>query len=166
MGTKHCNACGTTKPVKEFGKDRWGSTGYTDYCKKCRNERARARNNACVGYYKRRHEENRDYKRAYYRRPDVLDRLRDGWFKKKYGMSIKTYYKLLKDQDSKCAICRADAGESKTMRLAVDHCHTTNVVRGLLCCKCNRALGLFGDDLSILLKAVDYMKRNILKEVL
>ena len=39
----------------------------------------------------------------------------------------------------------------------IDHDHETGKVRGLLCHECNTALGKFGDDPAILLRAVDYL---------
>lgn len=50
-----------------------------------------------------------------------------------------------------CEICGGD------QRLNVDHCHTTSKIRGVLCNKCNQALGLFKDNPDNLLKAIKYL---------
>lgn len=42
--------------------------------------------------------------------------------------------------------------------LAVDHCHRTNKVRGLLCTKCNLGLGYFADTEELLQQAVTYLR--------
>jgi hypothetical protein len=57
-------------------------------------------------------------------------------------------------QEGKCGIC----GEWFAM-LEYDHCHDSLTGRGLLCHKCNTALGMFDDDLSKLESAVRYMRR-------
>ena len=69
---------------------------------------------------------------------------------------------MLADQNGVCAICGKDEPNEhgrtgKKFRLAVDHCHDTGVVRGLLCQKCNRASGLLKDDLTLLQKAMEYL---------
>lgn len=64
---------------------------------------------------------------------------RDKYLKKKYGISIKQYNKLLKQQKGCCAICGKTEKENK-QRLSVDHSHKTNFVRGLLCKFCNSRL--------------------------
>lgn len=159
MTEKFCNACKTTKCLEEdFGKDSWAPSGYTDYCRECRNSRAR-RYAAKTGLYKTRNAKLAEYKIGYYKRPEVVARMRDQWFRKQYGISLKEYDALLKKQGRKCAVCSAKSGETRIKRLAVDHCHETNVVRGLLCQRCNRAIGLLGDDRAILEKAIVYLSR-------
>ena len=77
---------------------------------------------------------------------------------KRYGLTQTKYDKLLKSQDFGCAVC-GEEFHTKTKRdnLAVDHCHQTGKVRGLLCNRCNYALGLVDDDSSILLKLASYL---------
>jgi hypothetical protein len=74
---------------------------------------------------------------------------------KRYGISLEDVAKMKTDQCNKCAICQKDIG-----RLVVDHNHDTGEVRGLLCNKCNIALGLFKDSRFILLAAVDYLDKH------
>ena len=77
-----------------------------------------------------------------------------------YGITIDTYESLVQQQAGKCAICN----EIPT-KLYVDHCHDSGVVRGLLCMKCNAALGLFKDKQSNLRSALDYLDAAELKKV-
>lgn len=79
----------------------------------------------------------------------------------KYGIEhIKSIYlMLLERQDNKCAICKVDASTLKKA-LFVDHDHTTNHVRGLLCHNCNIVLGMAKDSQNNLTEAVEYLKRN------
>jgi hypothetical protein len=66
---------------------------------------------------------------------------------------------MLQNQDNKCFICSYEFGQ-KQGDTYVDHCHTTSVVRGLLCQKCNSGLGYFKDNVKSLAKAIEYLKRN------
>mgnify|MGYP000094078581 FL=1 len=67
---------------------------------------------------------------------------------------------MLEAQDYKCAIC-GNEDEVEGRRLAIDHCHSTGDVRGLLCGKCNRGLGLFYDNQELLNKAIQYLKQSL-----
>ena len=51
-----------------------------------------------------------------------------------------------------CDIC------GRTQKLEVDHNHQTGAVRGVLCSRCNGALGQFCDNEELLLKAIAYLK--------
>lgn len=90
---------------------------------------------------------------------------RDKHLKLKYGISTKEYNKLLKAQGGKCAICRATP-KAKGRRIkgytkfCVDHCHKTLKIRGLLCAKCNAALGFLKDDLKVVSAAQRYMEAS------
>ena len=79
-----------------------------------------------------------------------------------YGLSRAGYERLLVAQNGVCAICRQPETRlqrSKPMRLSVDHDHDTGTVRGLLCCMCNRGIGLFHDTPLHLRAAADYLER-------
>ena len=72
-----------------------------------------------------------------------------------YGLSRDEHRRLLNAQNGVCAVCKRPSRRA----LCVDHCHATRQVRGLLCDKCNTALGLFGDDAGRVLAAVAYLDR-------
>lgn len=75
--------------------------------------------------------------------------------KERYNISIEEYNSILEKQNNLCAICKL---LSKT-KLNVDHCHNTGRIRGLLCGNCNRALGLFKDNIQYLYNAIEYLSK-------
>lgn len=79
----------------------------------------------------------------------------------KYGITEKQYQELLRAQNGKCAnrACPNDGSEDSRRRpLFVDHCHTTNKVRGLLCNRCNRTLGMLKDSGSLIRGLAEYIE--------
>lgn len=79
--------------------------------------------------------------------------------KKNYGIGLKEYNLMLDAQQYRCAICGIHADVSVGNRLRVDHCHNTLAVRGLLCNRCNCALGLIDDNIDTLKNAIAYLTR-------
>lgn len=71
-----------------------------------------------------------------------------------HDMSIAEFKQRMANQDGLCGICAKSISGKEAQR---DHCHLTGEWRGLLCGKCNRALGLFDDDPARLLRAADYL---------
>ncbi|MGW2539333.1 endonuclease VII domain-containing protein [Kitasatospora sp. NPDC001574] len=73
-----------------------------------------------------------------------------------YGLSADDYQALFEAQDGRCAICR----ETRRTNLAVDHCHKTEAIRGLLCQRCNGQLLARGarDRPEVLRRAADYLE--------
>lgn len=76
-----------------------------------------------------------------------------------YGIGLDEYERMLEEQQGVCAICGLEQNSKRNTRLCVDHCHDTGSVRGLLCDRCNRGIGLLQDDYRILNKASDYLRR-------
>jgi hypothetical protein len=73
--------------------------------------------------------------------------------RRKFNLS-ETEYQELMNHDS-CQVCGRDITEKK----CIDHCHTTEKIRGVLCNNCNTALGLVGDNVQILSKLIQYLEQ-------
>ena len=71
---------------------------------------------------------------------------------RRYGITLAQYDEIWVEQLGLCAICHSSPS------LCIDHDHNTNKVRGLLCTKCNKGLGIFGDDASLVQNAADYLR--------
>jgi dCMP deaminase len=80
--------------------------------------------------------------------------------KNTYGITSDDYEMALVMQKGVCAICKTNTSGDKGKRLSVDHNHTTGKFRGLLCDRCNRAIGLFKDDFKTLQNAIVYLIRS------
>lgn len=61
-------------------------------------------------------------------------------------------------QKGRCGICRKRLYSKRYKAFAVDHCHATGAIRGLLCTKCNTGLGQFDDSIENLHAAVDWLE--------
>jgi hypothetical protein len=79
---------------------------------------------------------------------------------KKYGVSAEDYDTMLEEQDNKCKICFVSFTTLSSQQIHVDHCHTTNQVRGLLCNLCNTGLGFFKDNTETLANAIVYLEHT------
>ena len=75
--------------------------------------------------------------------------------RKMFGISLEEYETMLARQDGVCAIC---GQRDQWFSLAVDHCHASNRIRGLLCSQCNRGIGMFKDRPDLLDKAAAYLR--------
>jgi len=85
------------------------------------------------------------------------ERPRRAKLKRKYNLTPEEYELLVARQDGACAICERPLGGKG---LVVDHDHITEVVRGLLCGNCNRAMGYLRDNPALLRRAADYLERR------
>lgn len=76
----------------------------------------------------------------------------------RYGLTVEKFFKMLKKQSSRCAMCREKFLSSKQTH--VDHDHKTGKVRGLLCAACNRGLGFLRDSIVIFKQGIRYLKKH------
>jgi len=72
---------------------------------------------------------------------------RSKMLKCRYGITSDDYDRLFLEQKGVCGICKKPSAKPY---LSVDHCHSTGIVRGLLCASCNMFLGKIEADKSIL----------------
>lgn len=126
---KKCIACNESKSLDVFYKYKTGY--YNPYCKPCNKIRIREyRRNNSHGHYLRK-------------------------VKDKFKISTEEYESLYEKHNGKCAICLQN---NDGRRLSIDHCHETGKIRGLLCRKCNVALGYFRDNTEYLKRAILYLQ--------
>jgi hypothetical protein len=131
---KQCTKCNEFKDLSFFSKRINRKSGVQSSCKKCKNKRVK-----------------RDPKKT-----------REISLYKSYNISSLDFENILASQNNKCAICGIDQNslkDGKKKYLCVDHCHITGSIRGLLCDKCNRGIGLLGDNIDNLFNAIDYLKK-------
>lgn len=131
---KKCRICGEEKDLDSFYKTKARTRdGLQHECKVCHNS------NSLKHYYK--NKEKRVAQR------------RDYHYRSNYGITLNDFTRLAEDAGNQCEVC-------KESPVVLDHCHTTGKVRGVLCNKCNQALGLMRDNEDFLLGLVEYLKRT------
>lgn len=138
---KICYRCEENKPLDFFPKASGNKDGHLGYCKKCRNKQL-------VKWKK----DNPDKARTVQRKSNL---------KMKYGLSEEDFQEIENAQNSLCAICKQppNGNGARFKTLFVDHNHTNNKVRGLLCHNCNVGLGSFRDNPALLFRAIEYLKQ-------
>ncbi len=105
----------------------------------------------------RRNEITREYRKRHLEKLRAKDRERDRT--RMYGITSVEYLKMAESQSGQCKICGTTELYGRT-RLAIDHCHSTGRIRGLLCTKCNAGLGMFSDNIEKLTNAISYLKES------
>ena len=143
---KHCHGCGRSQPLENFHRDARRPDGRVTRCRDCRKAYRKE-------VYARDPQAAKDYQRAWkHRNPEKVS----GYSRRfRHGLEPAQYQALVAAQDGRCAICGRDDGD-----LRVDHCHVRHVIRGLLCDRCNRAIGLLGDDPERMEAAAQYVRRE------
>lgn len=152
---KQCSKCGEQKPLDEFYRASRNKDGRTSDCGDCRREYNLAR-------YHREKETGNPERNAKRRKAKSY---RSYSLRKRYGMTVEDYEALAESQEYLCAICgkperQTDPRYGTVLDLAVDHCHETGHIRGLLCSACNTAIGKFNDDPDTIRAAIAYLERQ------
>lgn len=157
-GTKRCTKCLAEKPRVQFYAHGGTRDGRATYCIECQKADARARRAADRERVKAWNAAARDREA-----PDQRAVRMRAYLLSRYGLTVDEYEALLLEQGGVCAVCRKvewfiDPRKGKPRNLAVDHCHSTGKVRGLLCGRCNRSIGHFEDDPELLSRAAAYLR--------
>lgn len=172
---KKCSRCKLLLPFSDFNKGS-DPNGLASYCKKCANEYYLERNKdrnrhsggnpdkRCAGC-------DTFYPKGVFKRPrgngltsycpDCDSRIAHGRNVTRFGISIDDYARMLKEQNGVCKICRL----ADNKRLCVDHDHSCcngnyscgKCIRGLICARCNKTLGMVSDSKELLTAMIAYL---------
>lgn len=150
----------------KHGRSRYRKGCRCDVCREAENSYQSARYAARPDVRKKKQEHQLAYVAEHGRSPHArTDRTREAdWartLRRLYGITPAQYAALFEAQGGVCAICKEPPPSGWMKRLDVDHCHETNVVRGLLCRRCNAGLGHFRDSPELLVSAADYVTRTV-----
>lgn len=127
---RECSKCKEYKIWKNFAHDKKNRLGRCSICKACNNKYQKEK--ACPQSKRKRQ------------------------LKSVYGITLETYNQMLEEQNHGCKLCGKTV-KTNGKALAVDHCHATGIVRGLLCAQCNIGLGNFEDNQDRLRLAIQYL---------
>lgn len=156
--SKVCISCEKEKSMNDFYKAKSKRDGCTNKCKKCI---IKSRKDYSKQYYKNIPKGKYYIKKNNPHKYDLpssdKNYQRERMLRVNFGITSKEYNEMFLKQNGRCYICEKHQSEFKKT-LAVDHNHKTGAVRGLLCGSCNRGIGLFGDNIDLLLKSIEYLK--------
>jgi Recombination endonuclease VII len=182
---KRCPKCSEEKPfTSEFvHRDKTQPHGLCYQCKTCVNADARAYKMRPETKKKRRayieanreqirarvkayneankehnHQVDKAYRDANREKRSAAERAR------RYGFSLEQWEALYHAQGGCCALCRVDLSSLSARAVHVDHCHTTNKVRGILCHDCNTSIGKLGDTPESIMRVYQYVTGNLKQE--
>lgn len=187
MFIKICSKCKKGKPTSEFNKNKTMKDGYQNQCRDCQKNSDKSKGKLskeqaekfvdtlvkegkvftckCCGKTKTADKFYHQRKRGSVKIVDskCKECQKDYQRAKTFGVSVDDYSKMLSEQEGKCAICGINHEEyqkvsHRNKKFAVDHCHTTGKIRGLLCDKCNRGIGFLQDSEQNLINAIKYLR--------
>lgn len=147
MNLKKCSCCKLEKEVINFYKLARSKDGYDHWCKPCYKEKH-------AKYYK----DNKESYSLVAKRSKTKNKekikiaSRLYHIRKKYNIDEQEFYNMYHAQNGLCGICKV------VEATAIDHCHKTNRVRGLLCKNCNTGIGFLKEDIEIMTNAIQYLQ--------
>ncbi len=171
LDVKVCPKCKERKCLSMFYKNKKDHQGCQCYCKECskkkskddyqgneehRNKvraRQRVRYASSESIRKKARESSAKWKKDNPERYKAT--LRKCGLKRQYGLTVEDLDQMREEQGGLCAVVGCDREAN-----AIDHCHTTGKVRGLLCNQCNTALGLLGEDPGRVVGLLRYIRRH------
>ncbi len=182
---KLCSKCRRGSPDVVFGPNKASKDGVDFRCRACRAEDSREYRKKTPEKSReaaqRWRSENPEWRRAYnahyyaentayHRARYAADpeharalstkwqkanptKVRDSRMRARYGIEFADFERMIAAQEGRCLVC------DEAARLVIDHNHETGAIRGLLCRNCNSGIGLLGDSVELLRRAIAYLNR-------
>lgn len=133
---------------------------YRKSAKKWREVHIEKSRENCKRYYeKNKVKINTSKKLLYASSPEYRKKINEQRIKSVYDLSPEQYQILVEVQNGVCAVCKIPQKNRKSSQLFVDHEHKTGRIRGLLCHKCNVAIGFIKEDITVALNIINYLKQ-------
>jgi acetyltransferase-like isoleucine patch superfamily enzyme len=144
IGLRACSKCGGKKSSDEFPSNPRGKGNWCKACRAAYQREWRAKNPERANAATRRWKQNNP------------DKVRARHLRVTYGITEEFVELMVEKQQGLCGVCNLPLRDDK----AVDHCHKTGVVRGILHKQCNAGLGSLGDSYVTLQRAAAYLYRH------
>lgn len=155
---KNCIICRVDKPISRFRFYKKAPPLVSFYSGKCKECLAIEKKKWVDANFKANNARNKEYNRKNAERIKGQKLVTNYWPHLTWQEALKEWKRLYDLQEGKCAF--GHVVNNVTQFLHVDHCHTTGVVRGLLCYNCNNGLGRFKDNVDVLAKAIVYLSKH------
>lgn len=172
--SKTCNRCHIERPIKAFRhQPKKGENVRAAHCRFCYEKRNYGPENcfSCKvkldnsnwGKSSRQKQKRtcldcrRSYAKKHYHENVSEYEKRSRHLNSVFNITVEEYEDILTSQNGTCAICQKSERISGR-HLAVDHCHDSKQIRGLLCAMCNTAIGKLGDSTILIKRALEYVQ--------
>jgi hypothetical protein len=140
-----------TKYAKKYQKLH--KMQHSKSCKKYIQLHPEERKKSCLKYRSK----NKDKINQVSRLQENINKKKNIELIKKYGITLKQLQQMIIAQNNKCAICHSLFKNNKDTQ--VDHDHDKNIIRQLLCSKCNVGLGYFDENIERMKNAIEYITK-------
>lgn len=147
---KECRTCPGLKPLSEFNLDPRTKDGRKGQCRSCTSAAAKEYRNRpeqkekVAARIRKARQANAEHYRQYQKNWKLA---------KRYGLARDQYDRMVEEAGGVCPVCGEEA------ELVVDHNHRTKIVRGMVCNKCNQAIGLMRDKSKLMRQAAEWLDR-------
>ena len=148
-----CKSCNTDVSQDSFYVHTRDSEGkplrYMNKCKACYG-------NQSLDHYRSKRDHYNKLQCKY--RAENKDKFKQWRLKRNWDLTVDEFESMISKQDNRCFLCNIEFCDKRGMRPNVDHCHDTGRIRKLLCTRCNTAMGLLKENVSVLNKMINYIQ--------
>lgn len=159
---KICSKCEVKRRISEFYVNKASKDGRRPDCRVCQlkyhSDNKENRNIQSRNYYNNNKDVITSNNKIRYAENKIA--VNSSRLEYLYGITQDDYNKMFLEQEGQCAVCKKHQAKCKKA-LGVDHCHKTNVIRGLLCIQCNFMIGNSLDCVETLIAGAEYLRKKV-----